>query len=66
MAPRAASTSSTSTSATRSAPLERVGRPVAEKRSSPKNAEKMSVRLPKSKWPGWNPPLRSPAWPKRS
>ena len=59
--PRAASTSSISTSATTSPPRARP-RPPA-KRSSPKNAAKTSERLPKSKCAGRNPPFRSPAWP---
>ena len=63
VAPVAASTSSISTSAATSAPRARPPAAPPPKRSSPKNAEKMSARLPRSKWVGVKPPLRSPAWP---
>ena len=33
------------------------------KMSSPKNAAKRSLRPPMSKWVGWKPPERRPAWP---
>ena len=61
VAPSAASTSSISTSARTSAPRaeRRPGRPPRPpKRSSPKNAEKRSLRLPKSKSVGRKPPVR--------
>ena len=60
--PLAASTSSISTSAAMSAPRARLV-PPPPNRSSPKNAEKMSERLPKSNAPGVKPPPRRPAWP---
>jgi len=63
LTPVAASASSTSTLAITSEPRPR---PPAPNRSSPKNAEKRSESVPKSKWPGWKPPLRRPACPYRS
>ena len=47
-------------------PRARRGRPPEPKRSSPKNAEKRSVRLPKSNCDALKLPPRSPAWPNRS
>ncbi len=62
--PSAASTRSISTSASTSAPRAARVRPaIPPKRSSPKNAEKMSARFPKSKSVGRNPPVRRPSWP---
>jgi hypothetical protein len=49
-----------------SLPRARRWRVATPKTSSPKKAEKMSARLPKSNAVGRKPPLRRPAWPKRS
>jgi len=58
--PVAAAASSISTSAAISAPRA-PPRVRVESRSSPKNAEKMSAKLPKSNELGRKPPLLSPA-----
>src|SRR5262245_22508730 len=64
--PVATSARSISTRAAMSAPRARPMRPPIPNRSSPKKAEKRSERLPRSNVLGSKPPLRRPAWPKRS